>query len=68
MNIHNTLINNAADWYVVQLADGTVDLQHASQLSAILQCGAAPLDYDIADLQQCWGGTDLGEDSVTLSS
>lgn len=53
------LLNNGYDWYVVTLEDGTTDLRHESQLSAILQCGHKPERYGIVEIQQCWNGQDL---------
>lgn len=66
MNIHQTLINNSTDWYVIRTVDGEYDLRHACALSAILQCGEPPENYGIECIQQCWNGDDLGDDCVSV--
>ena len=56
------LKNNGLDWYVTTDTDDRVALKHASELSAILECGHDPADYGYAEIQQCWNGEDLSGD------
>jgi hypothetical protein len=67
MDIHQTLIDNGIDWYVV-IRNGMPSLEHQLNLSAVLQCGETPVNYGISAMQQCWGGEDLGEDAITVAS
>lgn len=61
MSKKDMLINNGLDWYVVTKLDGEIDLQHETQLSAIIQCGHNTEDYGIEKIERCWGGEDLGD-------
>ena len=58
---YEALINNDLNWYIVEYEDGTFDLKHDTALSSILQCGADPAEWGIAELHQAWNGEELGE-------
>lgn len=48
------LADSDYNWYLVQYTDGRdSDVQHATSLSCILQCGHDPADYDIARITRC---------------
>ena len=59
---YNALLSNGLDWYLVDYEDGSTDLNHATQLSSVLQAGESPEDHGIARMQQCWNGEAIGED------
>jgi hypothetical protein len=44
---------NDWNWYLVDYADGTTELVHATGLSNILQCGHDPSEYDVIRMEQC---------------
>ena len=58
---YDWLVNNDYNWYVVAYTDGSYDCRHDTSLSSILQCGHDTVDYDIEQMEQCWGGQELGE-------
>lgn len=58
----DALVNNDLDHYLVDYEDGTTELKHRSLLSSILDCGQPTEDFDIARMQQCWNGEEIGEE------
>lgn len=49
------LRNNDYNWYVVKLLNNRIELQHESNLSAILQCGMVMEEFGIKSIQRCGG-------------
>jgi len=58
---YDNLIGNDYNWYIVQYVDGSFDCKPRTALSAILDCGRDPAEFDIENLYQCWNGEELGE-------